>query len=207
MAGKRIFAVVQVDGPQAVQAHGPVKGVQHAVQIIYQIIPAVVYVAGIQAHAQQLRVIHPMDHGLQLFKGAANLAALARHGLKEYSGGLTGHKDRVQRLRDQSDAGVRTLIHVATGVEVIKTAGEVLQPGEIVRHRVSGKLPKAGVGRAAVQGIWRMSQNGEQTVFSGKGAVGGNIRLVQRLRCTAAGIAGEKLKGVGADFHGCFPHE
>lgn len=75
MTGKEIPAVVQADGPQAVQAHGPLKGVQHAGQIIYQILPAVVYVAGMQTHAQQLRVFHMVDHGPKFFEGAAHPAA------------------------------------------------------------------------------------------------------------------------------------
>jgi len=136
LAGKRIFAVVQVDGPQTVKAHGPLKGIQHAVQIVYQIISAVVDVAGVQTHAQKLRVLHAVNNGPQFLKSAAHLAALARHRLKKYRGGLSGPQNRVQRLRNQSNAHVEPLLDMAAGMEVIETAGEVLQPRKIVRHGI-----------------------------------------------------------------------
>ena len=155
---------------------------------------------------QQLGMLHAVDDGAQLLKAAAYLAALSGHGLQKDRGRLAGAEDVVERLGDQLNADLRALLDVAAGVEVIEAAGEVLQPREIVRHGVFGELPQLGVRGAGVQRVGCVGQNGEEAVLRGKRAVGRGVRLVDGLGRAAPGIAGKKLKGVGADLRRRFSH-
>ena len=50
VAGKGVLAVVQVQGVQPVKADHPVKFRQYAVQVIHDVVAAVVDVAGVQAY-------------------------------------------------------------------------------------------------------------------------------------------------------------
>ena len=206
VAGEGVFAVVQVNGPQAGQPQRPVERVQHTVQIVHDVVSAVVHVAGVQTDTQQLGMLHAVNDGAQLLKAAAYLAALSGHGFQKDRGRLAGAENIVERLSDQLDAHLRALLDVAAGVEVIEAAGEVLQPREVVRHGVFGKLPQLGVRGAGVQRVGRVGQNGEEAVLRGERAVGRGVRLVDGLGRAAPGIAGEKLKGVGADLRRRFSH-
>ena len=60
VAGKGVLAVVQVQGVQPIKADHPVKFRQHAVQVIHDVVAAVVDVAGVQAHPHVLT-----SHGVQ----------------------------------------------------------------------------------------------------------------------------------------------
>ena len=88
MGTQGVHAVVDMQGLEPVQSQYPVELLQNALQIVDHIIPAVGHMAGVEADAQLIAQFHPVNDGPQLFKGAAHLAALARHGLQQHCGGL-----------------------------------------------------------------------------------------------------------------------
>ena len=195
-----------MDGLQPPQPNDLVKLLQHPVQVARNVVAAVGDVAGVQAHAQLVRKLHPVENGPQFLKAAAHLRALARHSLQQHRGGLLRRQNGVEVLRNQRDAHFRPLLHVAAGVEVVQAAGDVLQPGQVVGHGLPGEGAQALVGGAGVQGVGGVGQNGEEPLLLGEGPVGGHVLQIQGLGLAAPGIAGEELEGVGPNLYGFFPH-
>ena len=68
-----VLAVVEMNRQQTIQADHLVKRRQYPIQVVYQIIAPVPHMAGIQADAQLVLLLHPVDDLPQLFKAAAHL--------------------------------------------------------------------------------------------------------------------------------------
>ena len=60
VAGKGVLAVVQVQGVQPVQTNHPVKFRQYTVQVVHDVVAAVVDMTGVQTHAHVFA-----SHGVQ----------------------------------------------------------------------------------------------------------------------------------------------
>ena len=79
-----IEAVVEVHGVQTLEPDHAVKLREHAVKVAGDVIPRVPDVAGVEADADMLLQLHAVDDGAQLFEAAADLTALAGHGLEQH---------------------------------------------------------------------------------------------------------------------------
>ena len=87
MAAAIIQTVVQVNGFQTIQTDYFVKFRKYTIQIANDVIACVPYMTGIQANAQLLRKLHPVQDLPELLKPASHLAALSGHGLQKHRGG------------------------------------------------------------------------------------------------------------------------
>ena len=81
MAGQFIFAVVDVDGFQPVEADDLIEGHEDVIELMDDVLAAVKDVARIEADADF--IIHDglIDDGGQFFKGPPDFSPLAGHGL------------------------------------------------------------------------------------------------------------------------------
>ena len=82
----------------------------------------------------------------------------------------------------------------------------MLHAQKVVLHRLFRKAPQTIVGGAGIECIGRMGQYLRYVIFGGKGQKGGYIIGVELFCCPSPGIPCEKLKGVGTDIGGRFPH-
>ncbi len=69
-------------GAQVLKADHAVELFKHAVQVVHDVVAAVVDVARVQAYAHVIGKLHTVDDGGQLLERAADLRALACHGLQ-----------------------------------------------------------------------------------------------------------------------------
>ena len=92
-----VLRVVDVHGAQAVEADHAVELVEHAVQVVHDVVAAVVNVARVQAHAHVVGKLHAVDDGGQLLERAADFRALAGHGLQQHRSGLFGAQYLVEQ--------------------------------------------------------------------------------------------------------------
>ena len=97
-AAQRIPAVRKMHSAQPFKADHAVKLREHTVEIIYDIVSGIEDMADIHAHAHLVAKLHPVKDFPQLFKPAADLAALARHRLQQNGCGLLLPKDRIERI-------------------------------------------------------------------------------------------------------------
>ena len=195
-----------MDGPEPLQADNAVELRQHAVQVSRDVVPGVPDVAGIQAHAHLLSQVHPVQNGPDLFKAAAHLAALARHGLQQHRGGLVRAEDGIEALGDEGDARLDPLAHMAAGVEVIELAGDVLQPHEVVRHGLLGEGAVFLLGPAEVQRVGGVGHDGGKAPLPKQRHQRRGVIRVQVLGPASPGIAGEKLKGIRPQLQSLAAH-
>ena len=73
MRAAGVLAVVEMNRPQTLQADYLIKPGQYPVQVVHQIIAPVPHMAGVQADAQLVLLLHPVDDLPQFFKAAAYL--------------------------------------------------------------------------------------------------------------------------------------
>ena len=199
MGAHGVQAVVQVEGLQPVQADDPVKLRQNAVQIPGHVVSGVGDVAGIQTDPHLLRQRHPVQNLPQFLEAAAHLRSLAGHGLQQDGGVHRRGEDGVEGVCDLGDAGLQPLTGVAAGVEVIEIPRQIFHPPQVIGQRQPGELSGALILGAGVDGIGGVGQNGPQPRLRRQRQIGGYVRRVHRLGPAAPWIAGEELKGVGAD--------
>ena len=68
-----VFAVIEMNRQQTLQADHFVEPGQHTVRILHQIIARIPHVAGVQTDAQLVLLLNPVDDLPQFFKAAAYL--------------------------------------------------------------------------------------------------------------------------------------
>ena len=184
---------------QAVKANDAVEFRQHAVQIVCNVIARVRHVARVEAHAKLVFAPAGVKNGAQLFKPAADLAALAGHRFEQNGRMLPGLHDRVETRGNQVNACLNALPDVAAGVEIIEIPGRQLHALQIVRKDLTGKFARPFILRAGVQRIRRMRhKRTEQPALLHLHKHGG-VRRVGAFRRAAARIARKELKCVRAD--------
>ena len=115
-------------------------------------------------------------------------------------------EDGVEGVCDLGDAGLQPLTGVAAGVEVIEIPRQIFHPPQVIGQRQPGELSGALILGAGVDGIGGVGQNGPQSRLRRQRQIGGYVRRVHRLGPAAPWIAGEELKGVGADGQRRFAH-
>ena len=91
-------------------------------------------------------------------------------------------------------------------MEIVQVPRDVFHTPQIVGHGLQGELAHVFLGRAAVDGVGGVGQNGGQAGLPGQLTVGGNVRRVDGPGRAASGVAGKKLKHVCSDAHGGLAH-
>ena len=81
-------AVVNVYRFQAVKPNHAVKLCQHTVEVVYNVIPGIEHVAGIEAHAHMVGKFNALDDRRKLLERATHFSTLARHGFEQHRSGL-----------------------------------------------------------------------------------------------------------------------
>ena len=187
------------------KADDPVKLRQHTIQIVHDIVAAVIDVAGVQAHTD-IVAAHTVHDGLQFLKLAADLTALTGHGLQQ-------HRDRVARrhclfqsIADLGDTRIHTLSHMAARMEIIVVSRQCRHAAQIIAQHLAGKGSGPGLSGAKIHGVSAMGHQGTKLIFLqslyGLCAIDG----VLFFGLTAPGIAGKKRKGIGTDGFCSFHH-
>ena len=80
--GKPEDAVVNVYRFQAVKPNHAVKLCQYTVEVVYNVIPGIEHVAGIEAHAHEVGERYAVQNFTEFLKMRADFRALACHGLE-----------------------------------------------------------------------------------------------------------------------------
>ena len=206
VAAARVLAVIEMDGLEARKADDAVELRQHLVEVLADVVTAVPDVAGVEADAELCAEFDAVDDGAQLLERAADLRALARHRLQEDRRLLVRREDIVELLGNQRDALLSALTDVASGVEVVEVAGQVLEPLQVVGHRLVGKAAQVLLGRTGVHRVGRMRDKRADIVLVFVVQEGLDIREVELLRAAAARIAREKGKCVCIELDRLMPH-
>ena len=151
--------------------------------------------AGVQANPH--RQGHPIHDLPQLPELPAELRALPGHGLQQHRGPLLRPQHRIERLRDLADTRLRTLARVAARVEIVIVPRQVLQPVQVIRHGLDGKLPGPGLLGAGIDGIRRVGHQRPEAVIRQQLPQRRRIGGVHGPGPAAPGIPGEELKRIG----------
>lgn len=104
-----VEGIVNVQGTQPIQPDHAVEFLEHAIQIIRNVISRIPYMAGIEANTQMAIKLNAVDDGRQFFEGTAYLASLSCHGFQQKRGGLLGCQHGIQDLGNKLDTRIRTL--------------------------------------------------------------------------------------------------
>ena len=206
VAGRRVFAVVDMDGLEPIQTDNPVKLGNHAVQIVDDIVAAVGNVAGIKTYPQLVVDGYTVDDGPKLLKAAADLAALAGHGFQQHRGGLLLGKDFVKHFGDVGNALFDPLTYVASRMKIIIVPRGVFHPPQVVCHGFLGELPCFLLVGAGVQCVGCVCQYAGKMMLRRKGQEFLDILFIDGLGFASSGVSGEKLKGISPQLHRGFPH-
>ena len=207
VAAARLHAVVEMHRAEAVQPDRPVKPLEHAVQIVPDVIPCGKHMAGIETHAEPIGAAGPVDQFRNLLKRTADLAALAGHGFdQQHRVRPHAGKHLFQQLGREAHAGLHPLPGMAAGMEIVQAARQQVQPFEIVLHGHRRKLPDARIRRAGVERVRRVRNGRPKTMLRLQRRERSRVRFIDRLCPAAARIARKKLKGVRADAQRVPPH-
>ena len=205
MAGKGIPGIIQMERLQPVETHDLIELAKDSVKVAYDVIAAVVHMAGIQAYAQIITA-HSIDDVTKLLKAAADLAALACHGLQEHGHRITMGQRLLQGLSDIADPCLGTLPHMAAGMEIIKLSRERRHPAKVIAKELPGKCPGFRVPGTKIHRIGSMGHNWAKPMFPQQLTGQRFIFWVFFSRSAAPGIAGEESEGIGTDGKGRFDH-
>ena len=93
-------------------------------------------VTGVETDAEPFRPLAAVKDLAQLFKPAADLAALAGHGLQQHRRLLTVEHHLVERSGDPCDPGLHALSDMAARMEIVVVPRRKLQPPQVVRKRL-----------------------------------------------------------------------
>ena len=155
--------------------------------------------AGIQAHAQPVARAASFHDRAQLLKPAAHLAALARHGLKQHDRGQLARVYPVKHLRDQPNARLHTLLHMAAGVKIEHRTRDMRKPLKVLAHRAVCEIAHLRVRRSSVERIGRMRQHRREVMRLHEIIQRLRVRQIKGLHAAAARVAGEELERIRAE--------
>ena len=199
MAGKGILGIVQMQCPELVQAHDPVKFIQNPIQIMDNVITRIVDMAGIQTNADIL-TSHRIDDGLQLLKSAAYFTSLSCHGLKQDRHRIAGFQGFLQSLGDVINAGFRSLSNMAAGMKIIVLSGKRRHSTQIVTQDIAGEGSGFRICGAKVHGIGTMGNQLTESLFLQRFHRCGTILPILFPVFGTPGIPGKKRKCIGPDL-------
>ena len=97
----------------------PIEFLQHAIEIAHDIVTAIPYMAGIEAHAYVVGKFDALDNRRKLLERATHFSTLARHGFEQHRSGLFRCEHLVEKARNELNATFGTLLHVTARVEVV----------------------------------------------------------------------------------------
>lgn len=198
-AADGVPAVVEMNGPQSLKADDPVEFGQHAVEVVDDIVAGVMHVTGVKTDTHFFPQGDPVQNQAQFLKVAAKFTALAGHGLQQHRRRLLRRQDGVELGGDQGDARLFALSDMTAWMEGIEIARQVFQAFQVVLHGVQCEMARLGVGRAGVERVGGMGQDAGKAVPGGQVEEGREVGLIELFGRAPAGIAREKLQGVGTD--------
>ena len=120
LTAHRIFIIIQMNRLKAFQSDDFVKSGKNAVQIIDNIITAVIDMAGVKAHADTVFPLHPLYNIRQLLKRAAHFCSFSRHRFEKDRRIqiLIVHR-KIHHIRNKRNRFLRSLFQMRSGVEII----------------------------------------------------------------------------------------
>ena len=122
MAAQRILIIIQMDCFQLFQSDNLIKPFQNAVQIIHDVIAAVIHMAGIQTDTDMIFSFHTGNYFRQLLKRTAHFRPLSRHRFKKH-GSIQAFliHSIIYHIRNERNGNSCPLFQMGTGMEIIKT--------------------------------------------------------------------------------------
>src|SRR5690606_4414895 len=113
-----ILAVIQMNNAKSINPDDPIKGIQHAVKIVHNIVTRIMNVTRIHTNRQTAVILYLLHNGGNLFKAAANLRSFAGHRLKRYVNlrilGAAEHF--IQALSNTRDSVLRIFVRISAGM-------------------------------------------------------------------------------------------
>ena len=160
--------------------------------------------AGIQADTQVIskvrsRPLHAVDDRRELLKAAADLGALARHGLEQHRRVQRGNHRLAKRFDDELDAAFRTLPHVRTRMKIVVVPWQGLHAFEVLRHGRPSELARMLLGARQVVRIGSVGHERAKGMLVHDRLQRGRVGHIERAHAAAARIPREERKGVGRD--------
>ena len=157
--------------------------------------------AGIQADTHTI-VAYTVYYVPKLLKFTTDLTAFACHSFQKHGNGIAGRKGGLQGVHDLGNAGLSALPYMTAGMKIIEITGQRRHSAQIVRKNRCGKGAGRGLCGAKIHSICAVGNQGREAKLRhfchSRGSIG-------RILCSclrAAGIAGEKRKGICADGMG-----
>ena len=202
----RVEAVIDVQSAQLFQAYDVVKLLQHPVKIIYDIIACVADMACVQADPYLVLYLDTVNYSRKLLEPAADLTALAGHGLQQYHRALLRRDYPVEKLRYQSYTCLDALSHMASRMKVVIVPRDVLHPLHIVLHRSICERSDLFCRRTRIQRIRRMGHQLREAVLFRQLKEPLHIPRIYFLRPAPSGVSCKKLKRIRTDAQRIFSH-
>ena len=115
-------------------------------------------------------------------------------------------ENAVQPLRNELNPYLRSLLHMASRMEIVKVSGKIFHRSEVFRHSLDGKLPEALVCGTEVEGIGCVRDQCRKMFLFCQVIECSDIRKVDRFCFAAARIAGKVLEGVCSNGKGLLSH-
>ena len=162
--------------------------------------------AGVKADAQLFLHFRAVYYRPQFLEAASHFAAFAGHGLEHHESRLLGLQDLIKKFRDELDALLYPLPHVAAGMEDVQASGNSFQTLHVVSHDAQSKIPDGWVGRTGIQGVGGV---GQYSFYPGPLPFADKLPLVlkvPRFGAAAPWVPCEELEGRGFDRDGIRKH-
>ena len=199
VAAEWVLAVVQVHSLESVYANHLVEFLKHIVKRVYNVVAGVVHVASVEAHAEFVVQVHLVYYRAQFLECSAHFAAFACHGFEQHGGCQLGREHGVESLGYEVDGYLRSLLHMASGVEVVHIAWHHLHALDVVGERLTGEGAYLWSCGAEVQRVWRVGEYYVYAVFFREFLKSLHVSWVDRLGLSAARVTCEELECVGSD--------
>ena len=135
-----IFAVIDVEGSNLIFAENVVKGIDHIVKVVDNVISGIVSVAGIKADPETVFFHHTIIDLSQFFKSASDFSAFSGHGLKSDQTAGIIREHFIQSLDDRCNTGFYTSPYMRTGMKNHDIASAGIGTGQLQPEKISGKL-------------------------------------------------------------------
>ena len=122
MAAQRILIIIQMDCFQLFQSDNLIKPFQNAVQIIHDVIAAVIHMAGIQTDTDTVFSFYMGNYFRQFLKCTAHFRPFSRHRFEKHRGiQIFLIHSIIHHIRNERNNDIRPLFQMGAGVEIIKT--------------------------------------------------------------------------------------
>ena len=154
--------------------------------------------AGVQANADFILQLYPVNDGTKLFKAASHFRPFACHGFQQHRGLHLGIKHQIQSFGNLLHRNLCALAHMGAGMEVIQRARQQVQPMEIICHGNAGEFQCFRLCGAGIDGVGGMGDQWAELVFNHQLPQSLHIDGINLLGFSTPGIPGEELRGIAA---------